>query len=120
MRKVKSQNPELLNLVRSLRKKATESDAAIWRDVADRLSSSRRRRVAVNLSRLNRHTKEKETVVVPGKVLGSGKLEHPLLVAAFTFSEQARSKISKAKGKCLTIQDLLKDNPEGSNVRIME
>jgi len=120
MKQVKSQNPELLNIIRSLRKKAKEGDAAIWRDVADRLSSSRRRRVAINLSRLNRYTKEKETVVVPGKVLGAGKLEHPISVAAFTFSTQARTKISRAKGKCLTILELLKDNPKGSNVRIME
>jgi len=120
MKSVKSQNPELLSLIRSLRKKATENEAAIWRDVADRLSSSKRRSLAVNLSRLNRYTKEKETVVVPGKVLGAGKLDHPLIVAAFTFSKQASSKISYAKGKCLTISELLKNNPKGSSVRIME
>ena len=120
MRQVKSQNPELLNLIHSLRKTARENDATIWRDVAQRLSSSRRRRVAVNLSRLNRYTKEKETVIVPGKVLGAGKLEHPIHVAAFAFSEQAQSKILKAKGKILAISELLKDNPKGSNVRIME
>ncbi|MDH5634800.1 MAG: 50S ribosomal protein L18e [Candidatus Bathyarchaeota archaeon] len=119
MRQDKSQNPELLNLVRSLRKKAKENDAAIWRDVADRLFSSRSRRVAVNLSRLNRYTKEKETIVVPGKVLGAGKLEHPITVAGFAFSNQARSKISKAKGKALTILELLKKNPKGSSVRII-
>jgi len=120
MRQVKSQNPELLNLIRSLRKKAKENDAAIWQDVADLLESSRRRGVAVNLSRLNRYTKEKETVVVPGKVLGAGELEHPLTVASFAFSKQARSKISKVKGKPITILELLKGNPKGSNVRIME
>jgi large subunit ribosomal protein L18e len=120
MKSVKSQNPELLNILSSLRKKAKENDAPIWQDVADRLSSSSRRRVAINLSRLNRHTKDKETVVVPGKILGAGKLEHPLIVAAFAFSEQAQSKISNAKGKCLTILELLNDNPKGSNIRIME
>jgi large subunit ribosomal protein L18e len=120
MRQVKSRNPELFNLIRSLRKTAKENDASIWRDVAQRLSSSRRSRVVINLSRLNRYTKDKETVIVPGKVLGTGKLEHPLNVAGFAFSEQAQSKISKAKGKALTISELLKANPKGSNVRIME
>ncbi len=120
MRSVKSQNPELLNLLHLLRKKAKENEAPIWRDVAERLSSSRRTRVAVNLSRLNRHTKDKETVIVPGKILGAGKLEHHLIVAAFAFSKQAQSKISNSKGKCLTILELLKDNPKGSNIRIME
>jgi len=120
MRQVKSQNPELLTLIHSLRKKAKENDAAIWRAVANNLSASKRRRIAVNISRLNRCTKEKETVVVPGKVLGAGRLEHPLTVAAFAFSVEARSKITLAKGKCLPITELLEANPKGSNVKIME
>jgi len=120
MRQVKSQNPELLKLIRSLRKKAKENDAAIWRAVANSLSTSKRRRIAVNLSRLNRCTKEKEIVVIPGKVLGAGRLEHPLTVAASAFSAEARSKITQAKGKCLPITELLEDNPKGSNVKIME
>ena len=120
MRPVKSQNPELLKLILSLRKKAKENDAAIWRAVANNLSTSKRRRIAINLSRLNRCTKEKEIVVVPGKVLGAGRLEHPVTVAAFAFSAEARSKIAQAKGKCLPITELLEDNPKGSNVKIME
>lgn len=120
MRQVRSQNPELLKLIRFLRKGAKENNAAIWRDVANCLSSSKRKRIAINLSRLNRHTKEKDTVVVPGKVLGAGRLEHPLIVAAFTFSDEARSKITQAKGKCLPILELLEANPKGSNIRIME
>lgn len=120
MKQVKSQNPELLTLVRSLRKRAHENDAEVWRDVAEQLSSSRRRRTTVNLSRLNRYTKEKDTVVVPGKVLGVGKLEHPITVAAFAFSKQARAKISGARGKCVSILELAKGNPKGSNVRIMK
>ena len=119
MPKAQPINPELLTAVRSLRKKARESNAPIWRDVADSLQVSKRRRTAVNLSRLNRHTKAKETVVVPGKVLGSGTLEHPLSVAAFSFSTRARVKINKAKGKCLSIPDLLEANPQGSNVKII-
>lgn len=120
MMRVKPTNPELLTVIRSLRKKARDSNAPIWRDVADSLSSSKRRRVAVNLSRLNRHTRARETVVVPGKVLGAGNLDHSISVAAFCFSTQARLKISKARGKCLSIFDLLEANPDGSNVKIME
>lgn len=119
MPKAQPNNPELLSTIRSLRKKARESDAPIWRDIADSLGASKRRRIAVNLSRLNRHTKAKETVVVPGKVLGSGTLTHPVSVAAFSFSAQAEAKITKAKGKCLSISDLMEVNPKGSNVKII-
>lgn len=102
-----------------MRKKCRESEARIWRDLADRLSRSRQRRVAVNVSKLSRYTKKMETVVVPGKVLGAGKIDHPINVAAFAFSDQARLKILKAKGKCLSILELMKKNPKGANVKII-
>lgn len=106
-------------LIRALKKASQESGAKIWRDIADRLSCSRKGRVAVNLSRLNRHTKKGETVVVPGKVLGAGSIDHPLNVAAFTFSERARLKIRRARGKCLSILKLMEKNPKGTNVKII-
>lgn len=58
-------------------------------------------------------------MVVPGKVLGAGKMDHPIHVAAFAFSDQARQKILKAKGKCLSILELAKKNPKGTNVKII-
>jgi len=120
MRKFRTTNPELVILIRTLRKKSRENEARIWRDIADRISRSRQRRTTVNVSRLNRHTEDGETIAVPGKVLGSGKIDHPITVAAFTFSEQAESKILGAKGRCLTIQELVEKDPKGTNVRIIE
>ena len=119
MKKVRATNPELIKLIRLLRKKSQESEVEIWYYIADRLSSSRRRYITVNVSRLNRYTKEGETVAVPGKVLGAGKIGHSINVAAFAFSDQARSKILKAKGKCLTIPDLMKKNPKGADVKVL-
>jgi len=119
MKQIKSTNLELINLVRSLRKKTRESEAKIWRVVADYLSHSRRRRITVNLSKLNRNTETGETVVVPGKVLGAGSIGHSLNVAAFAFSQQARSKILKSKGKCMSIPELMEKNPKGSGVKLI-
>jgi len=119
MRQRKPTNPELINLVRSLRKKARESEAEIWRVVAGHLSNSRRRRITVNLSKINRYTEKGQTVVVPGKVLGAGEMDHSLNIAAFVFSEQARSKILESKGKCMSIPELMDKNPKGSRVKII-
>jgi len=83
------------------------------------LLKSKRRRIAVNISRISRYTKENDEVIVPGKVLGSGTISHPVKVAAFAFSDEARSKIIKAKGECLTIPELAEMNPKGSNVKII-
>ncbi len=119
MKKVKATNPELIKLIRFLRKQSRENKANIWREIAERLAKPRRKRIAVNLSRLNRHTQKNEMVVVPGKVLGAGEINHPVIVAAFAFSEKAKEKIKAAKGKCLSFIDLIKKNPKGSNVKII-
>jgi len=118
-RKTEITNPELIRLIRFLRKKSRENEAPIWRRVAEILSKPKRRRIAVNISRISRYTKENDEVVVTGKVLGSGIINHPVKVAAFDFSNQARSKIMKAKGKCLTIAELAEMNPKGTNVKII-
>ena len=119
MGRARTTNPELTILIRLLGKKSQESGARIWRDLARRLSSSRSKRKTVNVSRLNRYTQQGEIVVVPGKVLGAGKIDHAVSVAAFAFSDQAKLKILKAKGKCLSIPDLVKKNPKGASVKII-
>lgn len=119
MRKAKATNPELLDLIRFLKKQSKENKAEIWRDVAERLAKPRRKRVVVNLSRLNRYTQKNEIVVVPGKVLGAGEINHPMTVTAFALSEKAREKIKAAKGKTLSFPELIKKNPKGSNIKII-
>jgi large subunit ribosomal protein L18e len=112
-------NPQLVSAIRFLDKAAKENDAEIWRKVSEILQRVRRKRVAVNLSRINRYTQKDETVVVAGKVLGAGAVNHPVTVAAFAFSETALAKIKKARGKCLSLQELVKKNPKGSNVKMI-
>ena len=119
MRKTEATNPELVELITFLRKKSTENNVEIWRNVAERLARSRRRTVPVNVSRINRFTSKSATVVVPGKVLGTGELSHAVTVSAFSFSAKAREKIEAARGKCMSFADLVKKDPKGSKVKII-
>ncbi len=119
MRKSNTTNPQLIELIDFLKKQGTENKADIWRDAAEDLARARRKRVTVNISHLNRYTRKNETVVVPGKVLGAGEMDHPITITAFAFSEKAMEKIKSAKGKCLSFLDLAKKNPSGSRVRII-
>ncbi|RMF89481.1 MAG: 50S ribosomal protein L18e, partial [Methanobacteriota archaeon] len=64
------------------------------------------------------YTEKGDVVAVPGKVLGSGTIAHPLTVAACSFTASAREKITAAGGRCLSIEELVKENPKGSGVRI--
>ncbi len=113
-------NPVLRRLVRQLRAKAKEQRSALWQDLAERLVQPRRARPEINLSRINRYTEEGSVIVVPGKVLAAGKLNHPISVAAFKFSQAARRKIIGAGGKVMTIQQLLEQNPKGKGIILME
>lgn len=119
MRKLRTANPELIELVRFLKKQSRENEAPIWHDVAEKLARSRRKRITVNISHLNRYTEKNEQVVVPGKVLGAGEIDHPIAVTALAFSTKAKEKVSTAGGKCLSFTDLIGKNPKGSKVRII-
>jgi len=119
VKKVKTTNPELIDLIRFLKKQGRENKADIWRDIAERLAKPKRKRIVVNISRLNRYTQKNEMVVVPGKVLGTGEILHAVTVAAFAFSENAKEKIKARRGKCLSFFDLIKKNPKGSKVKII-
>ncbi|RLI27342.1 MAG: 50S ribosomal protein L18e [Candidatus Hecatellales archaeon] len=117
--KARYSNPERARVVRLLRKAAREHKARIWRRIAELLEKPRRRRIAVNLSRINRYTKPGEIAVVPGKTLGAGFLDHPVTVAAFSFSAKAKAKIEAAGGRCLSLEELASANPKGSNIKIL-
>ena len=49
----------------------------------------------------------------------SGVIDRAVRVAALNFSAQAADKITGANGTCMTIEELLNDNPKGSRVRIL-
>ena len=112
-------NPYLLNLIAELKTKAIKESAPLWKRLATDLERSTRSRRIVNISRLNRFTKENETVVVPGKVLGSGLIDHKVTVAAFSFSDGAIDKLKKQSCKVMTISELIQKNPKPGEVRIL-
>lgn len=115
MKKTGPTNPELRKLIKELKKSSMENKAPIWKRVALELEKPTRRRISVNLYRIDKHSENGETIIVPGKVLATGDLTKQVKVAAWTFSEQASSKIKDA----VSIHELLKENPKGKNVRII-
>jgi large subunit ribosomal protein L18e len=119
MRETKTTNPELIQLIRFLKKESREKQAGIWLDVAEYLSKTRSQRISVNLSTINRNTKRSDIVLVPGKLLGSGNINHAITVASFGASEKAKEKLVAAKSKYLSIAELLEKNPKGANVKII-
>lgn len=118
VRLTRKTNPRTVSLILTLKDKANIDSAPIWKDVAKRLEMPTRDYAAVNISKINRHTAENDVLLIPGKVLGAGLLDHPVTVAAFTFSESAAEKITGAGGKCLSLEEIMEANPKGSGIRI--
>ncbi len=112
-------NPNLVRLIEDLLKASAMNEAPIWKDIAERLAGPKRLYAEVNVSKIQRYAGDGETIVVPGKVLGGGRITKAVTVAALSFSETAKKKIIEAGGRCLTIKELVEQNPSGSGVRIM-
>jgi len=119
MKRTGPTNPILNDLISELKKRSIEQDANLWKRIAEDLEKPTRQRRAVNLSRISRHTKENETIVVPGKVLGSGTLDHKLTIAALNFSQGALDKIIKAGAKVVALDEISKESPKGKRIRII-
>ena len=118
-KKNKKTNPALLSLIHELKKHANEKDANIWKDIALRLEKPLNNWPVVNLDKISKYTNEKETALIPGKVLSDGELTKKISIAALSFSEKAQDKIKKAGGKHMTIEELMKNNPDGKEIRIL-
>lgn len=120
VKKVIKTNPNLMELIGNLREKSYVEEVAIWKDVAMRIERSTRRKAQVNLSKINRFSDEDETVLIPGKVLGAGEIDHKVNVVALNFSKMAEEKIIKAGGDCISIDSILEKNPKGKGINILE
>jgi len=112
-------NPMLKKLIEELKRKSLEENVRIWKRIAEILEKPTRRRVEINLKHIEREAKEGETIVVPGVVLSEGRLTKKVTIAAWKFSAKAKEKIEKAGARAISIEELVKENPKGSSVRIM-
>ncbi|MBU3907117.1 MAG: 50S ribosomal protein L18e [Nanoarchaeota archaeon] len=96
---------------------AKKNDA--WLKVASLLSSPKSRRIIVNLSEIEKQTKEGDTVVIPGKILSQGDITKKIRVAALGFSESAREKLLKTKSEVVTLMEEIKKNPKANGIKII-
>ena len=115
MKKQTKTNKNLVALIKELKEHSSKQKTNFWKKIALELEKPTRRKRTLNLSKIEKYTKDKETVIVPGKVLGMGELKKDITVSAFQFSDSAKNKI---KNK-LTIKDLMEKNPTGKGVKIL-
>ncbi|MCS7117475.1 MAG: 50S ribosomal protein L18e [Thaumarchaeota archaeon] len=86
---------------------SSELRERFWTRVLEELKRSRRNRRVVNLYELNRLTSPNDRVMVLGKLLGVGRLDHPLTVIAIDFSETAYEKVKSAGGTVMYLDQFV-------------
>lgn len=115
----RSRNKYLLETLNYLRKSANKYNAPIWRYVFELLNRPKRRRIAVNLYKINKHTKDNDVVAVPGKVLGTGNIDHKITIGALAYSASALKKLRDNNCTVLSLIELVERYNEGTNVKII-
>jgi large subunit ribosomal protein L18e len=112
---IRATDPRRKRLIHDCRK----TKRSFWKNVSAFLLKSRSSRATVNLGKIDKYTEANDTVLVPGKVLSSGELTHPITLAAFSFSKKAFKKVEKVGGTFIFIEELMKRNPTGSKIKLL-
>ena len=98
---------------------ARRTGSNFTKTILRRLVASRTNRPPLSLSKIIKHLGKKQdrTVVVIGVVTDDQRvLDMPkVTVAALRFTETARARITKAGGKCLTLDEMIMQTPTGKS-----
>ena len=90
-----------------------------WNKVAQLISGSRKKYASVNLKEIDGESKDGETIVVVGKVLGNGKINKKVRVCAMNFSESAFEKLKEVKSEGIILLEEIKKNPKAEGIKIL-
>ena len=111
-------NQVVLHMVKDLKQASKKNEAAIWSKLADLALKPSSTKCTVNLTRINKITKENDVLFVPGKVLGTGNMSHKITLSSFSMSTTAANKIIQSGGNIMVYSDMIKKYPTGKGVRI--
>ncbi len=112
-------NQVVIRMASDLKKASTKNDAPIWAKLAEYALKPSIARRDINLNRIAQLTKENDTVVFPGKVLGTGNVSHKITLCSFSISNSAVDKIIDNGGKLISFSDLIEQNPTGKGVVLL-
>ncbi len=112
-------NQVVIRMAKDLKKASVKNDAPIWAKLAEYALKPSIARRDINLNRIAQLTKENDTVVFPGKVLGTGNVPHKITLFSFSISNSAADKIIDNGGKLISYSDLIEQNPTGKGVLLL-
>ena len=90
-----------------------------WIEIAKLLSGASRKYSSINLKDIDKKAREGDTIIVAGKVLGSGNIGKKIRICAIGFSDNARKKLRAEKSEIVTIAEEIKKNPKAAGIKII-
>jgi large subunit ribosomal protein L18e len=97
---------------------STKEEKAFRERVGKIVSRPKRSRRSVNLYKLDKVSKEGESIIVPGKVLSEGRLTHKVRITALDYSDAAKRALEESGSKIVGLEEMLKEKPKGG-IRIV-
>ena len=106
-------NPEIVET--AIKAKKSEK----WKNVAEILSRPRRLQVIKNLDEIDKESKEGDTIIIPGKVLGNGDMSKKIKIVALSFSQEAERKLKAKKCEMLSLIKEIETNKKADGIKIL-
>lgn len=91
-----------------------------WIKIAQIISGPTRQYASINLKEIDKNSSEGDTIVIPGKVLGSGVLNKKVKICALRFSSSALDKMKSSKSEAVILIEEIKKNPNAQGIKVMQ
>lgn len=106
----------VIQMAKDLKRASLKNKAPIWAKLAEYALKPSVAKRKINLYKIGQLTKDNDTIVFPGKILGTGSLPHKITISSFSISESAANKITASGGNLISFSDLIEKNPTGKGV----
>lgn len=105
--KYQRKNFELESIISKLLAKGIETKMPVYNTIAKLLKLPRRNKIQVNIGDIEKNSKENDLVIVPGKVLSMGNLNHKVTIVCYNLSDSAKDKLENFGTKVMSFEDFL-------------
>ncbi|EET89811.1 MAG: 50S ribosomal protein L18e [Candidatus Micrarchaeales archaeon] len=101
-----NQIKEWIGLLKSERSK--NRDRKLYGKLIKMVDMPKRKRHVVDLYKINENSNDGDVVIVPGKVLSKGSIDHKISLSAIWYSQSAKKTLEKANCSILPFSEALK------------
>ncbi|MEM3841252.1 MAG: 50S ribosomal protein L18e [Candidatus Micrarchaeaceae archaeon] len=116
---LKKENDNTLEWLKTLEEAVANGKRRhLWKKLHNAAARPRRSAFKVNVYEINKNSSEGDYVIVPGKILGEGSMDHKVSIAAINFTEGAKEELASKGCRFVSIRELVKELDSSKNGRV--